>query len=103
MKEADAEAIDEAWENSLRSEEEAEEQSGLPGWAIALIVTGSVLVVLAAALIPTLIVISKKKAKAKAAEETVNAYKRKKIDTTDDKTIDVYADEDAEASAEKDE
>lgn len=109
MKEADVEAIDEAWANSLRVEDEAEEESGLPGWAIALIVAGSVIVVLAAALIPTLIVLSKKKAKAKAAEETVNAYKRKKIDTTDDKTIDVYADEEAEenlqeeASAEKDE
>ena len=37
--------------------------------------------------------------KAKAeAEATVNAYKRK-IDTTDDKTIDVYADETQEAPA----
>ena len=99
MKEADEKAIDEAWVNSLRSESETEEESGLPGWAIALIVAGGVLVVLAAVLIPTLIVLSKKKAKAKAAEETVNAYKRKKIDTTDDKTIDVYADEEAEATA----
>lgn len=108
MKEADEKAIDEAWVNSLRSESETEEESGLPGWAIALIVAGGVLVVLAVALISTLIVLSKKKAKAKAAEETVNAYKRKKIDTTDDKTIDVYADEEAEelakeATAEKDE
>ena len=108
MKEADAEAIDKAWADSLRSESETEEESGLPGWAIALIVAGGVLVVLAAALIPTLIVLSKKKARAKAAEETVNAYKRKKIDTTDDKTIDVYTDEEAEetakeAPAEKDE
>lgn len=101
MKEADEKAIDEAWVNSLRSESETEEESGLPGWAIALIVAGGVLVVLAAVLIPTLIVLSKKKAKAKAAEETVNAYKRKKIDTTDDKTIDVYADEEAEATAQE--
>ena len=101
MKEADVEEIDEAWVNSLRSEDEEEEESGLPGWAIALIVVGSVIVVAAAALIPTLIVLSKKKAKAKAAEETVNAYKRRKIDTTDDKTIDVYADEKAEATTEE--
>ena len=99
MKEADEEAIDEAWANSLRSEEEEEEESGLPGWAIALIVAGGVIVVLAATLIPTLIVLSKKKAKAKAAEATVNAYKKRKIDTTDDKSIDVYADEDAEKAA----
>lgn len=101
MKEADEKAIDEAWVNSLRSESGTEEDSGLPGWAIALIVASGVLVVLTAALIPTLIVLSKKKAKAKAAEETVNAYKRKKIDTTDDKTIDVYADEEAEATAQE--
>ena len=101
MKESDAEAIAESWVNSLRAEEETEEDTGLPGWAIALIVAGGVIVVLAAALIPTLIVLSKKKAKAKEAEETVNAYKRKKIDTTDDKTIDVYADENAEAPAEE--
>ena len=101
MKEADKTAIDEAWVKSLRAEEETEDESGLPGWAIALIVAGSVIVVLAAALIPTLIVLSKKKAKAQAAEETVNAYKRKKIDTTDDKSIDVYADENAETPVEE--
>ena len=100
MKATDKTAIDEAWVKSLRSEEETEEKSGLPGWAIALIVAGSVIVVLAAALIPTLIVLSKKKAKAKVAEETVNAYRRKKIDTTDDKSIDVYADENAETPTE---
>ncbi|MBO5239953.1 MAG: hypothetical protein J6B56_00845 [Clostridia bacterium] len=93
MKEADEKEIDEAWVESLRSEKEEDETKGLPGWAIALIVAGSVLVVAAAVLIPTLLALSKKKAKAKAAEETVNAYKRKKIDTTDDKSIDVYADE----------
>lgn len=103
MKETDVEAIDEAWANSLRFEEEEEEESGLPGWAIALIIAGGVIVVLAATLIPTLIVLSGKKAKAKAAEETVNAYKRKKIDTTDDKSIDVYADEEAEAVEEAEE
>ena len=38
---------------------------------------------------------NRKKKKAKKAEDeaTVNAYKRKKIDTTDDKSIDVYAEE----------
>ncbi len=101
VKEEDEKEINEAWANSLRSEEEAEEESGLPGWAIALIVAGGVLVVLAAALIPTLIAVSKKKAKAKAAEETVNAYKRRKIDTTDDKSIDVYEDETAQTPVEE--
>ncbi len=100
MKTADVEAIDEAWVESLRSEKAEEENEGLETWAIVLIVVGGVLV-LAAALVPTLLFLSKKKAKAKAAEETVNAYKRKKIDTTDDKSIDVYADENAETPVEE--
>ena len=98
MNETDAEAIDEAWVDSLLSETtEEDEDDGLPTWAIVLIVVGSVLVVAAATLIPVLVIHSKKKAKAKADEATVNAYKRKKIDTTDDKTIDVYADDEEPA------
>ncbi len=97
MKAEDITEIDEAWVDSLRSEkEEDEEDNGLPTWAIVLIIVGSVLVVAAAVTVPLCIVLAKKKAKAKAAEETVNAYKRKKIDTTDDKSIDVYADEETE-------
>ena len=42
----------------------------------------------------------KKKAEKAEAEATVNAYKRKKIDTTDDKSIDVYADDEAEKTEE---
>ena len=98
--EADAEAIAESWVNSLLSKEEEEEDDGLPTWAIVLIVVGSVLVVAAGVTIP-LVIVAKKKAAKKAEEEaTVNAYKRKKIDTTDDKTIDVYAEEQAEQPAE---
>ncbi len=98
LNETDAEAIDEAWVDSLLSETtEEDEDDGLPTWAIVLIVVGSVLVVAAATLIPVLVIHSKKKAKAKADEATVNAYKRKKIDTTDDKTIDVYADDEEPA------
>ncbi len=94
MKQADVEAIQQAWVDSLRSETEEDEEAGLPGWAIALIIAGGALVVAGAVLIPTLVIAGKKKAKAKAqAEATVNVYKRKKIDTTDDKSIDVYADE----------
>ena len=44
--------------------------------------------------IPLVIISKKKKVAALEAEATVNAYKHK-IDTTDDKTIDVYADEEA--------
>ena len=103
MTDADKEAINKDWKNSLPipASDDAEEEKGLPTWAIWLIVCGSVVIVAAAVIIPLVIVSKKKKAKAKEAAETVNAYKRKKIDTTDDLTIDVYANEDEEKVAEE--
>ena len=98
MSEADAEAIDEAWALSLKSETETEEDGGLAWWAITLIVVGSVLVVAAGVTIPLVIVSKKKKEKKEAEEAIVNAHKRKKIDTTDDKSIDVYAEETEEVA-----
>ena len=99
MKADDSTAIDDAWTALLTPEEEttAEDDDGLATWAIVLIVVGSVLVVATAVLVPLLIVRSKKKAKQREDEATVNAYKRQKIDTTDDKSIDVYADEESES------
>ena len=95
VKEDDATEMEEAWKNSLLTPEveEEEEEESLPGWAIALIVVGSVLVV--AGLGGGVYYYLKKKKDAKAKEEAIiNAYKRKSvIDTTDDKSIDVYADE----------
>ncbi|MBQ8283696.1 MAG: hypothetical protein IJX75_01250 [Clostridia bacterium] len=99
--EKDAEAIADAWVNSLLSKTEEVKDEGLPTWAIVLIVVGSVLVVAAGVTIPLVIVAKKKAAKQAEEEATVNAYKRKKIDTTDDKTIDVYADEQAEQPVEE--
>ncbi len=97
MKAEDTDAIKEYWTNALTLEtEEAEEEKGLETWAIVLIVVGSVLVVATAVLVPVLVMSAKKRKKARIEEATVNAYKRKKIDTTDDKTIDVYADEEQE-------
>ncbi len=95
MTEEDATAISDSWVDYLRKEtvSETEETESLPTWAIVLIVVGSVLVVAAAVLVPVCVTLSKKKAAKREAEATVNAYKRKKIDTTDDKSIDVYADE----------
>lgn len=75
-------------------------EGGLKGWHIALIVVGGVLVLAAAIVVPTVIVSKKRKKKAEE-EATVNAYKRKKIDTTDDKSIDVYADDEAEEAVEE--
>ncbi|MBQ9728164.1 MAG: hypothetical protein IJV85_01055 [Clostridia bacterium] len=107
MSDADQEALEEGWVNYLLKETEDDSaDEGLKGWQIALIVVGSVIVVAAAALIPTCIYLKNKKAQKLEAEATVNAYKRKKIDTTDDKSIDVYATEEetveeAEAPAEE--
>ena len=103
MTEEDADAIKDAWYDYLYTETTSEEEDkGLPTWAIILIVCGSVLVVAAAVLVPLLIIQAKKKAKAEEDDAIVNAAKRPKIDTTDDKTIDVYADEEpAEEPAEE--
>ena len=97
MIEDDANAIAEAWKNSLpQPAKDATTESEWPDWATWLIVIGSVLIVAAGVAIPLAIVMKKKKAARLEAEATVNAYKRKKIDTTDDKSIDVYADDQAE-------
>jgi hypothetical protein len=90
----DAKEIEQSWTDYLlqpKAEEKSED--GLSAGAIWAIVIGSVIVVAAAVAIPTVIVLNKKAAKKREEEATVNAYKRKKIDTTDDKSIDVYADE----------
>ncbi|MBQ9713887.1 MAG: hypothetical protein IJV83_01045 [Clostridia bacterium] len=95
----DIEAIDEAWDGLLLYPEEPTViviKHTLPAWAIWLIVLGSVAVAAAAVSVPLVLYAKKKKAARLEAEATVNAYKRQRIDTTDDKTIDVYADEEAE-------
>ncbi len=100
-KSEDAEAIAQSWANSLLTREEKEEKAGLPAWAIVLIVVGSLLVVGAAVAVPLLVINNnKKKAAQEEADAIVNAHK-KKIDTTDDKTIDVYADEEAPVAEEE--
>ncbi len=91
ISEDDEEAMRESWKANLPYPAEEEEDDSLPWWAITLIVVGSVLVVAAAVTVPCIMIMKKKKAQAEA-DATVNAYKTK-IDTTDDKSIDVYADE----------
>lgn len=96
----DEEAYEEAWVKSLRGESEDEEAATeeFPGWAVALIVIGSVLLVGALGVV---IFINVRKASKKAMEEQMRtSKKRKKIDTTDDKTIDVYADDEPTAEPE---
>ncbi len=97
----DLEEINEAWADSLLSEEETvTEDEGLPTWAIVLISCGSGLVFI---IIVAIVVkkIKKKKAQKRREEAIVSAYKRKKIDTSDDKSIDVYADEESGDGAEE--
>jgi hypothetical protein len=96
-----AEAIAEYWKGQLKQEKTADNTQTLETWAIVLIIVGSVLVVAAGVIIPLVIVAQKKKAKKQAEEATVNAYKRQKIDTTDDKSIDVYADDEQAAEAQE--
>ena len=94
LSDADAEAIEESWINYLlqpKVEEVAEE--GWPTYAIWLTAIGCAIVVIAIIAIPAVMASKKKAAKRREEEATVNAYKRKKIDTTDDKSIDVYAEE----------
>ncbi|MBQ8295826.1 MAG: hypothetical protein IJX87_05280 [Clostridia bacterium] len=93
--EADTEEIEQAWVDSLLKEEVEEEDNSFPTWAIVLISVGAGLVVAAAIIVPIIVTENRKKAKKEADEETMNAYQRKKLDTTDDKSIDVYADEEA--------
>ncbi len=100
MTDADKKLIRTAWTDSLLKPETEEDEDGLPGWAIALIIIGGVLLVAAAVTVPMVLGIRKKNAAKAEAEATVNAYKRK-IDTTDDKSIDVYAENADEAVKEE--
>lgn len=98
--EADIELMNEGWAQVLRHEEETEEatEEGWPTWAIVLTSVGVGILAILIIVVPVVVVNNKKKARRKA-EATVNAYKRKKIDTTDDKSIDVYADDEEEKSS----
>ena len=94
IKDADKEAMKEAWRNTVRKyvETEEEEEEGKSDWWKWLLI-GIGAGVLGAGIATAVVTTKKKNAKKAEAEATVNAYKRKKIDTTDDKSIDVYADE----------
>lgn len=102
--ESDKEAMDEAWDGLLlypEKEESTAADEGLETWAICLIVIGCVVVVAAAVGVPVILHVRKKKAAKREADAIVNSYKRQRIDTTDDKTIDVYADETNKDAAEE--
>ena len=97
----DKDAMRQAWVDTLPfADEEAETEDELEVWEICLIVAAGV-VVLAAAIVIPVVLVNKKKAERARADAIVNAHKRIKLDTTDDKSIDVYADEESEAPAEE--
>lgn len=89
MNEKDAQSYEDYWKSSVLSKYTApatEEKEGLASWKIALIVVACVLAV-AAAVIAAVVVLKKKK------KENAPKTPRMHVDTTDDKDIDVYADE----------
>lgn len=93
--EADDEAVKTYWQTTLANytlpEEEATE-TGLPGWAWALIGVSIAIVVVAAAGVVCCVILSKKKAAQAPVKE------RMAVDTTDDTDVDVYATEAPEAA-----
>ncbi len=91
IKSADIDAIESSWAGTLEEETATASDDSFPVWAIVLIVIGSVLVVGAAVAVPVTIHLKKKAARQKAIEST--RVRKNRLDTTDDKSIDVYADE----------
>ena len=103
MSKADEEAIQTAWAEAIKPATDDDTTTetaddGLETWQIVLIVVSSVIVVagIVGGVVYFVLESKKKKEKAQADKDTVNAYK-KRIDTTDDKSIDVYADEETPA------
>jgi len=107
MKKSDAEAIADSWKDSLEKVA-AETEEGMPTWkkvVIGVSIGVGVLVVAAAVTVPVVFYVRKKK-KAEADREATAIRKKPVIDTTDDKSIDVYAvdtDEAEDAEADKNE
>ncbi len=100
IKSADIDAIEESWAGTLQQETVVATDDSFPVWAIVLIVIGGVLVVGAAIGVPVALHL-KKKAQLQAAYERTRVRKDR-LDTTDDKSIDVYAnEEETPAEAEK--
>ncbi len=87
--EADEETIALAWRNTIQRDvaPEEEETAGLEGWEIALIVVACVLVAAGCGVLATLYLLKKRKQGGEPAPE------RMKVDTTDDKSVDVYSKE----------
>ena len=100
VSEEDAEAMLEGWKSSVYTETATtteDEEGGLAWWHWVLIAVGGVAVIGGGVVLALYL----KERNKKAMEERMRTSKpRVKIDTTDDKSIDVYADETAETAEE---
>jgi hypothetical protein len=97
----DKEGLAEDWKKSIylaASSDSEDESEGLEWWAWLLIAVGGVAVAVGGVFLGIYL---KKRSKAAMEERMRNSKSRRKIDTTDDKTIDVYADDEAETPAEE--
>ncbi|MBQ5927494.1 MAG: hypothetical protein IIX01_06200 [Clostridia bacterium] len=103
MKSADAKEIDKVWRTAdyiepLPTEAETENNANKTVWIVIAITVG-VLAVATAVIVP-IVISNKKKAKLLADREATKVRSRKKIDTTDDKSINVYETEEDTATEE---
>ena len=104
LKEADEDAIEEAWKTEYILTLPEESDTGWKTWQKVLLGVGiGVGVLLIGGGVAIFFVVrAKKKSKAAAEAEIVEAGRRKPvIDTTDDKSIDVYADEEEESPSDE--
>ena len=93
MNESDFDAMEAYWSNTLENYTVTEEESGLPAWAWALIGVGIGIVVVGAGLAVFFILRAKKNKEGGGDEPKMY------VDTTDDRSVDVYADEPADEPA----
>ncbi len=92
MTDADSDAIDEYWKTTLEHYEAPTdtETAGIPGWAWALIGVGIGLVIVGLGVI-VFVVLKKRKDEGEPEEDKMY------VDTTDDRSVDVYSDAPAES------
>ena len=93
MSESDFDAMEAYWSNTLENYSVTEEESGLPAWAWALIGVGIGIVVVGAGLAVFFILRAKKNKEGGSDEPKMY------VDTTDDRSVDVYADDQADEEA----
>ena len=97
MSESDFDEMESYWSTTLEHYTVTEEESGLPAWAWALIGVGIGIVVVGAGLAVYFVLRAKKR------RESEGKQPKMFVDTTDDRSVDVYADDLAAEPAPADE